>query len=275
MTTVSAKLEDAVTGQVPSIQSPCAQSGRNFVYLAYLDDSEQRDWQVIGAVLIPADSFFVVELLSALEIENLMPKERLHEFQEFHASELYCGSKGSVFEGIDQQKRYNAIANLLQCIATCGGKVAYGSVDTNQLRKGSYFSANARDVAFRRCVLGVEEWMSKSAIARMAELSESGSQFSTLFIMDETAQGDKATQLLLQRSFRSLRPCFRVSGPDNTRLTFVHDDMYFGDSRYSIGIQIADLCSYFIAKHLCGHVDSEGFYKMIEPHIVNTGKEES
>lgn len=267
-----AKLEDAVTGQAPSLESPCTQSGRLFVYLAYLDDSAQRNWQVIGAVLIPDESFFVVELLSALEIENLMPRERQHEFQEFHASELYCGE--GIFAGIDQKIRFNAITNLLQCVDTCKAKVAYGSVDLDRLRKSSYHSANPRDVAFRRCVLGIEQWMYQSVLTEMAEKGTSGSNYTTLFIMDEAAKGDKETKSLLQRSFHSLRPSFRVSGEEDTRLTFVHDDMYFGDSRYSIGIQIADLCSYFIAKHLYGDSVSEGFYKMIEPHIISVGKEE-
>lgn len=47
-----------------------------------------------------------------------------------------------------------------------------------------------------------------------------------------------------------------------------HDDMYFSDSRYSIGVQLADLCAYFIARHLNGDSETEGFYKMIQPHIV-------
>jgi hypothetical protein len=45
--------------------------------------------------------------------------------------------------------------------------------------------------------------------------------------------------------------------------------MYFGDSKYSIGIQIADLCSYFIARRLAGDSETEHFYKMIEPQIIS------
>jgi hypothetical protein len=45
--------------------------------------------------------------------------------------------------------------------------------------------------------------------------------------------------------------------------------MYFGDSRHSLGIQLADLCSYFIARHLDGDVEIRGFYDLISPHIVS------
>jgi hypothetical protein len=62
------------------------------VYLAYLDDSDTRDkaqeWQVITAVLVPAESFFSMELMSAVTVEDLMPEDRRAEFEEFHASQL-------------------------------------------------------------------------------------------------------------------------------------------------------------------------------------------
>ncbi len=54
--------------------------------------------------------------------------------------------------------------------------------------------------------------------------------------------------------YRQIRP------PDyNPRLWYVHDDMYFGSSKDSVGIQLADLCGYFIAKHLEGDVSIDGF----------------
>jgi hypothetical protein len=244
---------------------------RYFVYLAYLDDSEQHDWQVICAVLMPADSFLLAEFLSAMTIEDLMPEEIRHKFQEFHASELYNGE--GAFKDIDQQTRFAAIGNLLLSLGSCGAHVAYGSVNLARLRNSPYGSANSRDVSFRRCVLGAADWISGKVLHEM-QGGRYGNEFTTLFIMDEAAQSDKETQRTLLKSFRSLRSRFRFSDAQAGQLSFVHDDMYFGDSRYSIGIQIADLCSYFIAKHLCGEVECEGFYKMIEPYIVSTGKEE-
>jgi Protein of unknown function (DUF3800) len=236
-----------------------------------MDDSEQHDWLVVGAVLIPADSSFVAEMLSAMAIEDLMPEERKHEFEEFHASELYNGY--GIFKDIDQPTRFGAISNQLLSLSPCGAKVAYGAVNLSDLRKSSYASANSRDIAFRRCVVGVGDWIWKNILSEMNE-SRLGAEFNTLFIMDEAAQSDKKTQHAIRDSFRSLRGRFRFSGADPGQLSFVHDDMYFGDSRYSVGIQMADLCSYFIGQHLCGNAESDGFYKMIEPFIVSTGKEE-
>ena len=241
------------------------------MYLAYLDDSEQREWQVIGAVLIPAELFFTAEMISAMTIEDSMPPDRLKGFQEFHATELYSGE--GIFEGIDQNVRFAAISSLLLAIHSCGAKVAYGSLDLEKFRRSPYHTANAKDVAFGRCLRGVGDWIAEK---ELTGISQGHIRFpeSALFIMDEAAKGDRETQAILQRSYRSLRSRFRFAHGDNPRLIYAHDDMYFGDSRYSIGIQIADLCAYFIAKHLYGDKDSEGFYQMIEPHIISAGKDE-
>ena len=84
-----------------------------------------------------------------------------------------------------------------------------------------------------------------------------------LVVVDEC---DKKIKDTLHRSFRSLRPQRRAN--DDSPYTVFHDDMYFGDSRYSIGIQLADLCSYFIGRHLAGDEEIAPFYEMIQPHIV-------
>ena len=79
---------------------------------------------------------------------------------------------------------------------------------------------------------------------------------------------DNKTKNSLHKTFRTLRAATATSpGPGNELLHF-HDDMYFGDSRFSIGIQLADLCAYFIARHLEGDLEIQGFYEMVSPHIV-------
>jgi hypothetical protein len=76
------------------------------------------------------------------------------------------------------------------------------------------------------------------------------------------------SRILSTKPFRTLRGATTTSpGPGNELLHF-HDDMYFGDSRYSIGIQLADLCAYFLARHLEGDLEIQGFYEMVSPHIV-------
>jgi Protein of unknown function (DUF3800) len=238
------------------------------VYLAYLDDSDTRakneQWQVISAVLIPADVYLTMEFMSVSLVEQFMPEDRRDRFEEFHACELYGGH--GVFEGIPQETRFEAIHSLLSALSTFEFKVAYGAVDLADLSKGAFGSANPQDVAFRRCVLGISKWIIERVMEEMHQ-GRDGAQNSVLFIMDE---GDKKNSSVVHKSFRSLRGRFSFTDSSGTSLPFVHDDMYFGDSRYSIGIQIADLCSYFIARHLAGTPEIEHFYKIIEPQIISS-----
>jgi hypothetical protein len=49
----------------------------------------------------------------------------------------------------------------------------------------------------------------------------------------------------------------------------VFDDLYFGDSKNSTGLQIADICVYVIARHLAKKPDAKGFYDIISGQIFN------
>jgi Protein of unknown function (DUF3800) len=247
------------------IQLPHPQiTQRVFVYLTYIDDSDtkanQQQWQVLGAVLIPDSSFLMLEVISSHVIRDLMTEERYEEFTEFHACELYGGY--GIFEGINQAKRFEAIEMMLAGLLLLGAKVAYGAIDLEHLKRQPYASANPVDVAFRMCADGIEEFL-RQKIADTARGTESDKGPSAIFIDGGSSAifiadvCDKAVKAILQKSFRSLRPRFRPSEADFSKFAFVHDDMYFGDSRYSLGIQMADLCSYFIARHLAGDAETE------------------
>src|SRR3954451_14261251 len=75
---------------------------------------------------------------------------------------------------------------------------------------------------------------------------------------------------MLQNSFRKLRhpPSSSAEQKAVRRHAHFHDDVFFGDSSYSVGIQLADLCSYFIARRLQGEEEINPFYELIEPHIA-------
>lgn len=259
-------------------------SGGTFVYLAYLDDSDTkqktRHWQVMSGVIVDAKAFKLTEVGVAIVPELLMPAERLAEFEEFHACELYGGF--GVFAGIDRDVRLDAIGRLLAIIQVADLRVVYGGVDLDRLRTEVYGSADPLDISFRMCVNGIDSWADQDvqnqiqaklgddlenyALERMTPHLVTGIlQQLVIVIMDECPE--KRIRETLQRSYRFLRPSRKTS---NGRFSNLHDDMYFGDSRYSIGIQLADLCSYFIARHLEGDSETDGFYQMIEPHLVHS-----
>jgi hypothetical protein len=233
----------------------------DFVYLAYFDDAgshnKDRRFQVLSAVLIKDEYFKNTELLMGINLEDLLPPEKLNKFSEFHASELFGGY--GVFEGVDQTKRFKAMEFLLKIIRSREIPVVVGAVDLLLLRTKPYGSANPMDIAFRLCLSGMEEWLARNPENSMDD------DFAIL-IADDCSKEDRET---LRTSFRELRRQIRPPDFSPGHLWHVHDAMYFGNSKDSIGLQLADSCSYFAAKHLEQDPSVAGFYDIIENSIVS------
>ncbi len=245
------------------------------MFIAYLDDSDTKQksvkWQVMSAVIIKDSQFRELEINMAVAVETLLPEEKRDQFEEFHACELYGGH--GIFDGIEQARRFAVVEGLLHSLQRQQLPVVYGAVNLQELGKLLYASADPMDVAFRICAEGIDTWISEWLGKHFRQLQQKKppvdadellSNDMAILIADDCDGKTKAT---IQRSFRNMRKRFRP--PDHSsRLKYVHDDMYFGDSKFSVGIQLADLCSYFIARHLQGDDEIDFFYKLIEPHIV-------
>jgi hypothetical protein len=232
------------------------------MFLAYLDDSgtRQKDktkFQVLTAVLINDPAFFDIEREIGATIGGLLPPDRFEKFEEFHAWELYGGY--GVFEGIDQHIRFAAIEKLLFLVRNYRLPVIYGAVNTKALADKPYASASPIDIAFRICAEGISAWIAENVASKI------GNELAILIADDS----DNKTKSALRQSFRQMRR--QIRPPEhNPRLWYVLDDMYFGSSKDSVGIQLADLCAYFIAKHLEGDVAIDGFYQIIAQQISNS-----
>jgi hypothetical protein len=229
------------------------------MFLGYTDDSGRFDkktqtYQVLSIVLVHDKVSETVEHSIGHCVQDVVPEDRLDKFEEFHAWELYGGY--GVFDGVDQQKRFEAIKRLLSIISDFKIPVIYGGVNLSLLQQQYYPSANPIDIAFRMCIPRIEELMK-------GKQRNAGSEF-TLLIIDEM---DKDKRSRLKQTFRELRKPIR---PPNWHpgTWYIHDDMYFGSSKDSLGIQLADLCSYFIAKHLESDSASSGFYDIFRDLIV-------
>lgn len=261
------------------MQLPRKAVQRCFVHLAYLDDSDtkqkRRKWQVMAGVIMPDKAFSTIEYsLSVIreDLTGLIPPEKLDKFEEFHACELYGGH--GVFEGTAREPRIDAIEKLLLCLKVGGLSVVYGAVDLDDLQSKVYASADPLDISFRICGRGIQSWIEgaiadrakdKKSAEFMVAMLEGWLEELVVLIVDDC---DPKQKNVLRKSFLSLRRSRITASSSSGPLFHFHDDMYFGDSRYSIGIQLADLCSYFIARHLDGDVETQGFYEMIEPYIV-------
>ncbi len=228
------------------------------MFLAYMDDSGTGDkakpFQLMTAVIIPDLFFQSAEILSFSSLAAKIPSEKAEvfweNFEEFKAWQLYGGH--GPFDGIEQSIRFSIIEFMLRMVKDFSLPVVYGALEKAKFRKLVYGSASPLDVCFRICMKGVEKLVAQSRPDTFA-----------LLIVDESNKERKA----IRDSFYE----YRERLPAMTDLPRFHDDMYFGDSRFSIGIQLADLCGYFVAKHLEKSVDGEAFYELIKDLCVYFG----
>ena len=232
---------------------------RIFVHLAYVDDTcsdKKSPIVVMGAVLIHDLFFSELEIRAGMIVEQLIPPDRLDDFKEFHAFELYGGD--GVFEGIDETVRREAMSRLLHQVDSFNCPFIYSAVDKKKLIPHAFGTAEPLDVAFRMCVLQIDHW-----------LRGRGNDTScgpAIVICDDTR--DTKLKETLRASFRKIRPKimppweFGRAGVGN-----IHDDMYFGSSKESIGIQLADVCTWVIQRSLRkGDVDD--LYEEIAKHTI-------
>jgi hypothetical protein len=218
---------------------------------------------MFGAVIVPPDRFGGVEQLHNTAIHEIIPLEEIEErFQEFHASELYCGA--GPFAGIEEAKRFFAIKILLAAIPKLNLTYIYAAIDRNKLKTSPMGSANPLDIAFRICLLGVEDW-ARSTHPQPPGVMTFPVEDIFLFVIDDT--DDRELKKQLRTSYRSLRAVHSITFLDS-RLLYAHDDMYFSDSRDSVGIQIADLCNYFMWRRLVNKDGGEEFYDIFVDHAI-------
>jgi hypothetical protein len=245
---------------------------RTFAHLTYLDNSGTHKTNpvlVAGAVVIPDESFLSIESEVGSVVEQIVPPDLLDEFEEFHAYQLYLAKEndGGVFVHINETTRYRAIRRLLSILDKFKLPFIYSAVHKERLLSSSFASVKPQDAAFRLCVLGVEKWLD----GRENPSREEFWPDRCLFIIDDC---DEQHRKMFRNSFRSMR--LRVTDSDmglslkrikGNRLWHSHDAMYFGDSKDSVGLQIADLCSYFMMRRLRREDDCE-FYDLIKPHAI-------
>src|SRR3954447_15127876 len=120
----------------------------------------------------------------------------------------------------------------------------YGAVDVRKLKRTLYATANPIDIAFRVCAKITEEWFKKNAPEDLG-----------LFISDGST--NPHVKNAMQYAFHQDRSKVRSSPLVRGALPHALDDMYFGDSRYSVGIQLADICCLLIRRHIHGYSDTE------------------
>jgi hypothetical protein len=222
----------------------------------------------MATVMVKDSEFRTLEAMMSVVSDNVIPPEKRAQFTEFKASEIYGGH--GIYQGIRESIRHAAILTLLSFLRDSDIVVVYGALNLDQLKKLNLASANPFDTVFRICVRGVEDSMGKQLQKQFEQFIAEGTpnqhvrfDDKALFIVDESGEN----KALLRQTFRQMRKSYRQEEADG-ELEHVFDDMYFGDSKFSIGIQLADACAYFIGKHVSGDMGAEEFYDVIKPNIA-------
>jgi Protein of unknown function (DUF3800) len=264
------------------------------VFISYIDDSgtedKEKKFQLMTAVLVSDAHFGFTEALSAGILAAHIPAQKQDEFyqrfHEFKAWQLF-NARGP-FDGIDPKICRRIMRFLLLLVGNFKLPIVYGALNKAEWEKeksGSgtysvYGGSDPTDICFRACLMGVINYMKHN-------------QPNTFALVISDWYENRKTRELIQNSFLDFRKRFRPTASDlkttwdithsegNTRInveqqvaenemSHLHDAMYFGDSRFSVGIQMADLCGYVIAKHLAADPDPEvqPFYELIQPHVV-------
>lgn len=182
------------------------------MHLVYLDDSgSDKGNQVLiaGGVMLDDVDFWKIDLRSSVIVEALIPPEKLDDFEEFRAAELFGGY--GVFHGVDEERRHSVIRAVLNLVSKFKLPVIYAAVSKKDLETSAFGSSLPIDVAFRVCLCGIQDMVSErvpyaeSTADRINRLAE----HSFLVIADDT--DDKAVKNALKKS------CIRLAGDSMTR----------------------------------------------------------
>jgi len=240
------------------------------VHLAYLDESGTDGHSPVvmfGALIVPTGRFGGLEALHSTAIQQILPLEKIEEFKEFHAHDLYRGE--GPFLGIDETKRFTAIEVLLTAVKIDKLPYVYAAVDRKKFSECPFGSGRPLHSAFHMCLLGVEDW----ARANHPNYSGKGTilldfKDTCLYILDDCDNKELKDQFRkTYRTLRVKRPFIFVP-PHNNRLWHAHDDMFYADSKDCLGIQIVDLCNYFVRRHLAGEHEPKNFYEMFSEQVI-------
>jgi len=244
------------------------------VHLAYLDESGSHDkkdvrFQVMAGVIIEGWEFISIEVAMGLAIEELLPEDKRESFEEFHAYELFNGC--GIFEGIDQEKRLGVVSGLLDVVSAHKVPIVYGAVDVQKLASTPFRSAQPVDVCFNICVCAIEYWAgSRLKLPADTESEEMQNAQPLVVLIADDFPSKSAIKEEMKKSFRTLRAKVRPPHYDAGKSWHLHDSLYFGSSKDSIGIQLADLCAFIIRRNLEGDPSVKGHYDIIAKNIFNS-----
>lgn len=221
------------------------------VRIIYSDEAgtnEEREAPVVvvAAVMIDGDNQWpLIEVAVRNILERYLPENKRNNF-EFKAARLY----GQLSKGNNAA----ILCSFLQVIETFQLPIPWGAVNRAGMRsdfeaKGLHCSIETmQNLAFVGAAVHAETimdafWPNERAI----------------WIADETR-----AKYPMKASLRQYQQAAILDEEPTTQFNHILDSVYFGHSRESIGLQMADACNFFIKRHHMGDSSAERFFEMIK-----------
>lgn len=223
--------------------------------LVYLDEAGTgSEWDepltVVAAVIINGDTqWLAIEKHLDEIVQSLVPEEH-REIFEFHAKDLFHGTKR--YREWGKAKRWEILDAFLDTfglfeIPICAGVVLRSDAPKN-VRPNNDDS---------RIDISTKEWPHAHAFL--------GCMFSANRWFQEHAPNEVGICIADDIDTQMSRLLNAISRHFRRRGDFKHliDAVSFQNSFLSIGVQLADVCNFLIKRHCSGN-DSERFFKKIE-----------
>src|SRR4030095_13588996 len=151
-------------------------------------------------------------------------------------------------------KRQWIIKDVLDSLLKFKLPIIYGAIDKPKHREKYFYPFNAHDLAFMLFAERVDGWIASKA------------PFERYILIADESDRDK----IIKTSLRQYRKAGIAIGHSEKpkKLCNIVDAIYFGDSKDSWGLQLADFCCCFIKRHLIGGNElAEKMYKYFANQI--------
>jgi len=237
-----------------------------------------------------------------IAVEQLFTPDTIDKFTEFSGRQLF--EEGGPFKGISKEQRFIAIEVLLHPkLGIDPLPFVYCAIDRKKINTSVLAGSDVVNFAFNNCLLGIDEWALRQPTRlrdMIAANPETAAQRTVqpehfvLVIVDEphgvrvdqtksrTAEAERREleqhrlaqerKDVYRRTYQRLRKKFlpTSAGFKDNKVWQLHDAMYFGDSRDSVGLQMADLRCYFMSRFLRGdkHPDVLRFFDLFKSDAI-------
>ena len=251
--------------------------------VVYSDESgvgsvEKEPLSIVTAIVVDLDHSWPAVETKLREIVNDAPTNLLHKQEELRGTLLYSAIRKDIPE---RPMAREILTRVLELTVTDGIQICYGAVDrkgwdeyaihTRTTPSGESHQITAHDRAFDACAAHVDRFAAAidEHILWIADHSDPNREMST-------KAGLRWIESLKAGGWDPLG--FKYVGRDYDRVR-IADSIYFGHSRESLALQLADVCCSTVTLNLLEKFYGwrpivQPFYEIIFPSLLNDTRPE-